>query len=195
MAACAALLAASLTTVTTLGASSTVKVPVVCSRGPSGQALHTVVTMPPAQPTGSRFTVRIDGVPAEKLSHGGLNYIFDLATDYVLPAGAAYVEGSARIVPDTGTPNVRAGARVWKDASGLHTLLPGHVENGSGYTAPSVEFQLDVTAPAGTVLALKLAEHRVAANVFLLGNLNTTCTPTPAPFAIGTTTTVARAAP
>lgn len=189
-----ALLAATLTTATNLGAAtSTVMVPIVCSRGPSGQSFHAVVTMPATQPVGSRFTVRIDSVPSAKLSHTGLNYIFDMATDYVVPTGTTYVDGSARVVPNTGTSNVRPGARAWHDAAGIHTLLPAHVDNGSGYTPPSVEFELEVTAAAGTALALQLGQVRVAANVFLLGDLRTTCTPTAAPRnTIGTTLTVVR---
>jgi len=189
-----AVLAATLTTATSLGAAtSTANVPIACSRGPSAQSFHAVVTMPATSPLGSRFTVRIDSVPSGKLSHTGLNYIFDMATDYLVPVGATYVDGSARIVPSTGTSNVRAGARAWHDAAGIHTLLPAHVDNGSGYTPPSVEFELEVTAAAGTALAVQLGQVRVAANVFLLGDLRTTCTPPPAPRnTIGTTVSVAR---
>jgi hypothetical protein len=164
-----------------------VRVPIVCSRGPSGQALNVVVTMPSTQATGTTFAIRIDSTPSGKISHTGLNSIFEMQTDYLLPAGMAYVEGSARLVPDTGTPNVRTTARVWHDAAGIHLVLPAHVQNGSSYTPPSIELQVEVRAPAGTTLALQLSRHSVSASVFLLGTLRTTCDPTPRPYTIGTT--------
>jgi len=182
-----AVLAMTLATTTTFGSPIAVRVPIVCSRGPSGQALNVAVTMPSSQATGTTFPIRIDSTPSGKISHTGLFYIFDMQTDYLVPAGTAYVEGSARIVPDTGTPNVRANARVWHDAEGIHVVLPARVQNGSGYTPPSVEFQVEIRAPAGTSLALKLSRHRVAASVFLLGTLRTTCDPSSRPYTIGTT--------
>ena len=182
-----AVLAMTLATTSTFGSPVAVRVPIVCSRGPSGQALNVGVTMPASQATGTTFTIRIDSTPSGKISHMGLNYIFDMQTDFLVPAGTAYVEGSARIVPDSGTPNVRATARVWHDAEGIHLLLPAHVQNGSGYTAPSIELQVEVRAPAGTTLALKVSRHRVAASAFLIGTVRTTCDPSPRPYTIGTT--------
>lgn len=182
-----AVLVSALVTSRTAGAPRAVKVPIKCSRGPSGQSLHVVVTQPSSQATGSRFTVRFDSVPSGTISHTGLNYIFDQATDYLLPPGARYVEGSARIVPDTGTTNVRAGARAWREGATLHVLLPAQIENGASYTPPSVEVELEVTAAAGATLPIKLEQYRVAANVFLLGDLRTTCDPEPAPYTLGTT--------
>lgn len=183
----AAVVAMTLATTTTFGSPRAVRVPIVCSRGPSGQALNVAVTMPSSQATGTTFAIRIDGTPSGKISHTGLNHIFDMQTDFVVPAGTVYVEGSARVVADTGTPNVRATARVWHDAGGIHVILPAHVQNGSAYTPPSVEFQVEIRAPVGTSLDLKLSRHTVAASVFLLGTLRTTCDPSPRPFAIGTT--------
>lgn len=185
--------AALVTTVTSAApAPRPVRAPLVCSRGPSAQWFTGVVTMPSSQPEGSIFAVRIDGVSSGKISHAGLNYIHDMATDYLVPAGTSYVKGSARLVPGTGTPNVRGRARAWGDAAGIHVLLPNRVENGSGYTPPSVEFQVEIGAPAGTRLALKLRRYQVTANVFLVGDLHTTCAPNPSPYTIGVTRVDAR---
>jgi hypothetical protein len=173
-----------------------VSAPLVCSRGGDGQTFRASVTLPASQPSGSRFTVRIDSFSSGKIAHFGLNYVFDMATDYRIPDGTRYVEGSARVVPNTGTPNVRAGARAWGDAAGVHLLLPARVGNGQSYTPPSLEFQLDVIAAAGTELLLRFSRCRVSASVFLLGTVHTTCVPTPAPFTIGRTrATPAAAAP
>ena len=76
-----------------------VRVPMTCTRGPSGQSYTSSVVMPAEAPTGGRMTLRIDGVPSAKLAHTGLRYIFDITTDFLLPSGASYVEHSARIVP------------------------------------------------------------------------------------------------
>ena len=137
----AAMALITLATSSTFGSPVAVRVPIVCTRGPSGQTFNVGVTMPASQATGTTFAIRIDAAPSGKISHTGLNYIFDMQTDYVVPAGTAYVEGSARILPGTGTPNVRATARVWHDAEGIHLALPARVENGSGYTPPSIEFR------------------------------------------------------
>src|SRR5262245_48920598 len=118
-----------LTSTTSLGGGRSVTVPLVCSHGPSRQAFRALVTLPDSQPTGSRFTVRIDSFPSGKVSHMGLNYIFDMSTDYQVPAGTKYVEGSLRIVPDTGSANARS-ARAWRDTTGIHLLIPARVENG-----------------------------------------------------------------
>lgn len=182
-----AVLAVALVTTTSSGAPQRVKIPIKCSRGPSEQWLDMNVTVPPKQPAGTRFTVQIGGRTSDKISHFGLNYIHDQGVDYLEPAGARYVEGSAHFVPDTGTPNVRAGARVWHDASGIHTLLPGRVENGSSFQSPVLEFQLDVIAPAGGTVSIKLDQYRVLANAFLVGDLRTTCIPVPRPYVVGTT--------
>jgi hypothetical protein len=176
-----------------LAGARAVSAPLVCSRG-GGQTFKAMVTLPASQATGSRYTVRIDSFSSGKVAHFGLNYIFDMATDYRVPDGTRIVAGSARVVPNTGTPNVRGGARVWGDAGGVHLLLPARVENGQSYTPPSIEFQLDVTAAAGSELLLKFSRCRVSASVFLLGTVHTTCVPTPAPYTIGRTRAIPGAA-
>ena len=55
------------------------------------------------------------------ISHFGLHYIHNMTADYAIPTGTTYVEGSARIVPGTGTANARPGASVTHDASGIHS--------------------------------------------------------------------------
>jgi len=187
-------LAMTLASATSLGADRTITAPLVCSRGGNGKAFRAIVSLPDSQPTGSRYAVRIDSFPSGKVAHFGLNYIFDMMTSYRVPAGTKYVEGSARVVPNTGTANVRAGARAWHDANGVHLLLPARVENGGSYTPPSLQFQLEVTAAAGTELLLKLGGCKVSANVLLLGNVDTTCVPAPAPFTIGKTVALPRPA-
>jgi len=159
-----------------------------CSRGDAkNQAFNAVVTFPSSVSEGSTVTVRIDSVPSSKLSHFGLNYIWDMTTEYVIPDGATYVPGSAHIVADTGTANVRTGASVAQFGRRLRVVLPAHVANGSTYTPPSVEFALRIDAHGGTPLALAFAHYEVSANVFLLGNLTTTCEPNPNPYPIGMT--------
>jgi hypothetical protein len=180
-------LAATLATAATSPAPVRVTAPLVCSRGPKIQSFKGAVTMPSSRPTGATLKVRIDGAPSGKISHGGLNYIHDMATDYLVPTGTRYVEGSAHFIPGTGTPNVRTGARVWCATGKIHVLLPGHVENGSSYTPPSVEFEVEIKAPAGTVLSLKLDRYEVMANVLILGDLHTICDPRPKPYSIGVT--------
>jgi hypothetical protein len=161
--------------------------PLVCSRGPSAQSFQTVVTMPSSLPAGAVLGVQIDGVPSGKISHMGLNYIHDMTTEYLVPAGTRYVEGSAHLVPGSGTPNVRAGARAWGARGVIHLVLPAHVENGSSYIPPSLAFDAQITAPAGAVVSLKFDRYEVTANVFLLGDLHTVCGPHPRPYTIGVT--------
>jgi hypothetical protein len=171
-----------------LGAATDRTVPLTCTRGPDGQSYRHVVTMPASQPIGSTFTVRIDGVSIGPISHFGLRYIHNMTADYTIPAGTTYVEGSARIVPETGTQNVRAGARVTHDASGVHMLLPAHVDNGGTYTPPSIEFQVRVVGPAGTVASLGFAGTGVDASAAIIGDVHTACAPNPKPYTIGATT-------
>ena len=169
---------------TGFGASVPVKAPMVCSRGPSDTAYSAVLTMPASAPTGSIFTVRIDSLPSGIISHTGLNYIFDMTTDYPVPSGTTYVEGSAHVVPDTGTPNVRDGARAWHDAAGIHLILPAHIANGSSYTPPSLEFSAKITATADSNVAIKFSHYKVTANTFLVGDVHTVCDPNPKPYAL-----------
>src|SRR6185436_14896803 len=86
---------------TATGTATRARVPLVCSRGPSGQHYQTVVTLPSAAAEGATYAVRIEGVNSGTISHTGLNYIHDMATDYALPPGTSYVEGSLRVVPNT----------------------------------------------------------------------------------------------
>ena len=180
--------AASLATTLGVSAGSTVRAPLACTHGSSDQHFTANVTVPPEAAEGSTYTVRIDSTPSGTIQHAGLRFIHDMSTDYLLPAGATYVPGSARFVPHTGTANALPGARVWHDGGVLHVVLPAFIENGSGYTPPAVELQLRVAAPAGTRLPVRLSQVRVTANVFLLGDLRSDCDPTPRPYVIGTTT-------
>jgi len=180
-------LSALLVAASSLGTTSSARVPLVCTRGPSGQVFTVAVTAPATQAPDTTYRVRIDEGSSGQVSHTGLNYIFDMETDYLLPDGASFVEGSARVVSGTGTANVREGARAWRDAGGIHLLLPAHVENGGTYTPPSIEFDLKVTAPPRSVLEIKLSQYRVKANAFLVGDLRTTCDPTPRPFRLAQT--------
>jgi hypothetical protein len=176
-------------TATTYGTepATAVRAPMVCSRGPDVQFFEVRLTLPATAPAGSTYTVRIDSVPAAKVSGTGLNYLHDMLTDYYLPQGATYVTGSAHVVSDTGTENVRNGARVWHDNGFVRLHLPGHVDNGSTFTPPSLEFQVKVSAPAGTSLPIQFVRHRLSANVFLLGNLDVVCSPRSGALTIGTT--------
>jgi hypothetical protein len=178
---------AALSTTAMAAAPTKVKAPLVCTRGDSDQSMNALLTMPASAAVGSKFTVRIDGVNSGKISHTGLNYIFDMMTDYVVPDGAKVVDGSVRIVPETGTTNVRTGAKAWNDKSGIHTYLPSHVADGSDFTPPSLEFQLEVTGTVGATMALKLAQYRVTANAFVVGDVHTTCDPNPKPYTLGST--------
>jgi hypothetical protein len=183
----AAWIVGSLAAPTSVGAETTVRGPLDCSRGPDRQFFTALVTAPSTQPEGSTYTVRIGGAPSGEITHMGLYYIHDMATDYLLPAGAVYLPGSAHFVPRTGTANVLPAARVWYESGLLRVVLPAHVANGSGYTPPSVEFQLRVTAVVGAQLPLRLAGVRIAASVFLLGDLHTDCKPDPRSSVLATT--------
>lgn len=157
-------------------------VPLQCSRGPKGQVLRASMVVPNAARTGSKFTVRVEGKPSGLISHFGLNYIHQMTTDLLIPAGTRYVAGSGRVVPNTGTLNARSGARVFKDARGIHLVLPAHIANDSAYTPPSFEFDLFVDAPAGAVVDIPLMKFSLKPNVFLLGDLEVLCAPAPTPF-------------
>lgn len=190
--------AAALTLVATLalGAGANDRtVPLTCTRGPDGQSYRNIVTMPASQPVGSTFTIRIDAVSVGPISHFGLRYVYNMTADYTVPAGTTYVEGSARLVPGTGSDNVRASARVTHDASGIHLLLPGHVDNGGSYTAPSLEFQVKVVGTAGTTATLGFTGTGVDASAAIIGTVHTACTPNPKPYTLGTTTIVEAAVP
>ena len=162
---------------------SPVKVPMACSRGPAA-AFEALVTMPPSAAPGALVTVRIDSVPSGTVSHFGLFSIHGMITHYLLPAGTSYVEGSARLLPDTGTANACPGAKVWHDEAGLHLALPAHVRNGSSYTPPSFEFTMRVDDAAHSELELQFAHYEVKADALLVGTVLTTCAPSPSPYTI-----------
>jgi len=187
----ATVLCAGLLWSTSLDAGSAVIVPLVCDHGGSGQHADLVVTVPAAAEEGSTFTVRVDGQDSGKISHTGLRYIHDMTTRLLLPNGASYVDGSARIIPGTGTPNVREGASVRRQGNALILSLPGRVEDGSSFTPPSFEFQVKVTAAAGSKVLQRFAQYTVTAKAVLIGDVLTTCEPTPKPYTIGVTTVTA----
>ena len=122
-----ALVAAGLGLAAETQAAKTITVPLDCRNGPSGQVIRLSLTVPPTATEGSSFAVRIDGVDTGKISHIGLRYIHDMTTQVLLPNGAGYVDGSARIVPDTGTPNVRPGASVSRQGNAIRLVLPARV--------------------------------------------------------------------
>jgi hypothetical protein len=171
-----------------------VQVPMACSHGPKGGAFTAGVHVPSTVPHGATYTVTIDGVPSGKIAHFGLRYIHDMETDFAIPPGTVYVQGSARVVPGTGTPNVLAGATATY-ASGLVSLaLPAPVASGSSYTPPSIAFDLLATAPLGASLPLAFAGYRVAAKAVIVGDVQTVCESVPKHITIATTS-VAEAAP
>ena len=164
-----------------------IKAPMVCSRGPDEQYFETHVTIPAMASPGSTYAVRIQAAPSPKISGIGLNYLHDILTDFYLPEGASYVAGSARLVDGTGSENVRPGARALYDRGFVRLYLPGHVEKGSTFTPPGIEFQLKVTAAPGASLPIRWVRHRVTANVFFVGNLDIVCAPQSGALILGTT--------
>jgi hypothetical protein len=168
-------------------AASRIGIPLNCSHGPSGQQQNVTIAAPTSVVEGATYTVRVDGANSGKISHSGLNYIFDMSYEWLVPTGARYVEGSARIVPNTGTENVRPGARVTQ-ASGVVTMvLAARVDDGANYTPPAFEFELAATAPAGSTITQTFARYGVTANAFLVGNVKTVCEPIPRPFPVAAT--------
>jgi hypothetical protein len=173
-------------------AATRVHAPVSCTRGTSA-VFEIDATVPETAAEGSTYVVRIDGTPSGTISQTGLHYLRDITFEYALPAGAAYVEGSARILPGTGTENVREGAHV-SCAHGVVTLaLGGRVPNGGSYQAPSIEVKLKAASPPQSVLAVTFSRYRVMANVVILGDIDAACVPTKPPFTLGSTRVVASA--
>jgi hypothetical protein len=160
-------------------------VPLVCSKGPSGQRYQLRLTAPTSTAAGSTYTVRIDDVGPGNVSETGLNYLHDQAVDYVLPAGAALVDGSAHLVAGTGTDNVRAGARVVARGSTITLLMPGRVENHSTFTMPSIEFELKATGAAGSNSTVAFSQYRIVANAIVIGDVSVSCDPAPKPYTVG----------
>ena len=149
----------------------------VCSTGPSGQRFDVGITLPKHAEAGAVYSVRIDGVNSGKISHFGLNYLHDMTVDYVLPAGASYVEGSAELVPGTGTANVQVGPRLWHHAGVLTMVLPGRVQEGTSYTPPSIRFSLRAVGAPGSWAPVSFRRFRLQANAFLVGEVAVSCEP------------------
>jgi hypothetical protein len=183
-----ALAAAGLAFVAETQAAKTITVPLICHQGPSGQVIRLSVNVPPTATAGSSFAVRIDGVDTGKISHVGLRYIHDMTTEMLIPDGTSLVQGSLRIVPETGTANVRGSARVTRQGSVIRLLLPAHIEAGQSYTPPSFEFVLKVTAAAQRKLVHRFSRWEVTANAILLGDLRMTCDANPRPYPLASTT-------
>jgi hypothetical protein len=165
----------------------TSKAPLVCTKG-GDQTYQVTVTAPDRVVQGGAFTVRIDSFPSGKIEHGGLLYLHDMEAEYLVPAGAKYVEGSAKLVPNTGTPNVAKTAKVFHEKGVVHLLLPAKVESGGSYTPPSIEFQLTAATPPGNDLVLKFSRYSVVAHAVVVGDVKAVCEPKPQSFPLFTTT-------
>jgi len=174
-------------------AGTSVTVPLSCNKGPDGQVCKVNVTIPASVEESGTVTVRIDGNNSGKISHTGLNYIYNMTTELRIPDNASYVAGSGRIIPDTGSANVRPGARVTQSGRTIAMVLPAHVEDGQSYTPPSFEFQLKATGAAGSRIVQKFQQYRVTANAIIIGDVHTVCDPKPKPYTIGTTNITAAA--
>jgi hypothetical protein len=159
----------------------------VCNQGPSGQRFDVGVSLPPRAPAGSVYSVRIDGTSSGKISHFGLFYLHDLTVDYALPAGAAYVEGSAVLVPGTGTANVLPGARLWHHDGVITLALAGHVAEGTSYTPPSIQLELRAVGAPGSSASIALRRFRLKANAFVVGDVGVACEPAVKPAVLGST--------
>jgi hypothetical protein len=168
-------------------AAERVAAPLLCNKGPNGQRFVVGLKAPSAAEAGSTYTVRVDGVSSGKISHFGLNHLHDMTVEYVLPAGASYVEGSAELVPGTGTANVLVRPRLWYRAGVLTMNLPDKVENGTSYTPPSIRLSLKAVGSPGSSAAVAFNQYRLKANAFLVGDVAVSCDPTPKPYPIGAT--------
>ncbi len=162
-------------------------IPIECTKGPSDQKHKVFVSVPATTTVGSTIKVRIDGVNSGKISHTGLNHIFDMGYEWGVPKGTELVEGSLKIIPGTGTENVRKGARVGHKGGVISMLLPARVESGGNYTHPSMEFELKVTAAAGPKISQVFRRYKVTANAFIVGDVKTTCDPRPKPYHLAAT--------
>ena len=174
-------------------AAAYVTLPLVCNTGPSGQSFNVGVTLPASVEAGAIYTIRLDSRSSGKISHFGLNHLHDMTVEYVLPKGTSYVEGSARLVAGTGTPNVQQGARVWHRAGVVTMALPGKVENGTAYTPPSIVVQVRAVGAPGSSAVLTFNHFQLKANAFLVGDVAVSCDPTPQPYPIGVTVIAASA--
>lgn len=184
-----------LAALTMASAAARVTLPLVCDKGPSGQRFDVGVTVPSSVEAGAVYTIRLDGSNSGKISHLGLNYLHDMTVEYVLPAGTSYVEGSARLVAGTGTPNVLAGPRLWHHAGIVTMRLPGKVDNGTDYTPPSITLQVRAVGAPGSSAVLGFKHFQLQANAFLVGDVAVSCDPAPKPYPIGATLITAPAQP
>lgn len=191
----AGIVAGALILVALAGATAAARItaPLVCNKGPKGQGFNVGVTLPSSVEEGAIYTIRLDGTGSGRIANIGLNYIHDMTVDYVLPAGTSYVEGSAKVVPGTGTPNVLEGSRVWHHGGTLSMRLPGKVANGTEYTPPSLTAQVRAVGAPGSTAVLGFSHFQLEANVLLIGDVSVSCDPVPRPYPIGTTTITARA--
>lgn len=178
----------------TAAAAAYVTLPLVCTTGPSGQRFNVLVTAPSSVAAGETYTLRLDGTSSGTISHFGLNYLHDMTVEYVLPPGTSYVEGSARLVPGTGTPNVRVGPRLWHHAGLVTMALPGKVENGTAYTPPSITVEVRADGAAGSSAVLSFNHFQLKANAFVVGDVAVSCDPSPQPYPIAATLITAPAA-
>ena len=64
----------------------------------------------------------------------------------------------------------------------------GRVDNGSSYTPPSFEFELQATGAVGSKIAFQFSQYRVTAKAMIIGDVDTTCTPKPQPYTLATAT-------
>jgi hypothetical protein len=183
-----ALVAAGLGLAAETQAARTITVPLDCRNGPSGQVIRLSLTVPPTATEGSSFAVRIDGVDTGEISHIGLRYIHDMTTEMLIPDGTSLVEGSLRIVPNTGTANVRARARVTQQGAVIRLVLPAHIEAGQRYTPPSFEFALRVTAAAPRKIVQRFSRWEVTAKAIIIGDVRMTCNANPRPYPVASTT-------
>jgi hypothetical protein len=177
----------------TTAAAVSVSAPLTCNQGPSGQRFNVAVTLPSSVEASAVYTIRLDGTSSGRISHFGLNYLHDMTVDYRLPARASYVEGSARIVAGTGTPNVRVRPQLSHRAGIVTLRLPGKVENGTSYTPPSITVDVRATGSPGSSEVLGLERFQLTANAFLVGDVLVSCSASPRPYPIGTTTIMASA--
>lgn len=164
-----------------------VAIPMSCDHGDENQKEKLIVVVPPTAAPAGTFKVRIDGIDSGKISHTGLNYIFNMTYEWGVPPGTSLVPGSAKVVPNTGTANVRAGAKVVVAGNVLKLVLPARVDDGSRYTPPSLEFDLKVEAAAGTTITQKFRSYNVTANAIVIGDVHTVCTPKPKPYPVAPT--------
>ena len=167
------------------------QIPLKCSKGPSGQHYDVSPQVPAQVAEGATFSARFDGVDSGTISQTGLNHVKDMTYVFGIPDGTRYVEGSARVVPGTGSANVREGAKVSASGGAVFLTLGAHVDNGQSYTPPSLELKLVATGKAGDAISFPFRQYQVTANAVIIGDLRATCDPVPKPYVVATTKVVA----